>query len=283
MRSRVAVVGVGAFGEAHVQAYRAQGAELVGVADSDIDRAGMIADRYQIPYFTDDPYALINELKPDGVSVATPAASHIALAAHAVSCGVRVLLEKPIATGSRELRQLPPSADELVTPAHVLRFEPVHRHLHDLVAAGDLGTILAISASRNRARWHLDRYRDIHPALLTAVHDIDLAVWLTGSRANVVSALSTPHPPSEQPATVFAQVDAVDGSIWSIRSCWLLPDSSPPTDQIEVYGTRGVATIRVESDRTTLSSPSPTDLIESRPLSLTPGLAEEIEHLGLST
>ena len=275
---RIAVIGVGAFGREHVKAYRRAGVDLVGVADSDIDRARAIAAEFDIPYVCDSGFRLIDDLEPAAVSVVTNADAHLPLALHAARQGCYVLLEKPVATTASDAFEITDAAEGRILPGHVLRFEPVHRRLRELVANGEIGTVLAISASRSRARWHVARYPDIHPALLTGVHDIDLAVWLAGSRAISVSANAVSTTGRALPDIVFGQVTAADGSIWSIRTAWTLLDDEGPLDVLEVFGSRGLATIRVDANGTSLAFPSPADVLLTRQPEQSPGLTEEIDY-----
>lgn len=275
---RVAVIGVGAFGIAHLRAYRAAGAEVVGVADTDAGRARAVAEEFAVPYFADSGTQLIDDVAPEAVSIVTAADSHVRLAGWAAQRGCRVLLEKPVATSTAQLATLPAVAGELILPGHVLRFDPVYRRLYELVRSGEIGRVTAISASRSRAAWHVERYPDIHPALLTAVHDIDLARWVTGSAGAVVSALQVDTAGSGRPDVVFGQVAAVDGTIWSIRTAWTLPNGDGPADLFEVVGTRGVATVQVDATGTRLALPGPEHQVLHRPPVDAPGLAEEIDY-----
>ena len=276
--ARVAVIGVGAFGVAHVRAYLAAGADVVGIADVDEARTVAVAAEFGIPRYDTDGIRLIDDVAPDGVSVVTAAESHLPLALHAVRRGSRVLLEKPVATTASELDQLPPEADGLILPGHVLRFEPVHRRLHELVRSGAIGEVVAISASRSRASWHVDRYPDVHPALLTAIHDIDLAVWMSGTTAVSVSANEVHAAGAPNPDVVFAQVITANGSIFSIRTAWTLPATEGPSDLLEVFGTTGLATITVDATGTTLTLPAPGHQVLHVPPQQTPGLAAEIDY-----
>ena len=276
--TRIAVIGVGAFGVAHLRAYLAAGAEVVGIADVDPARAAAVAAEFGIPRYATDGLQLIDDVAPEGVSVVTAADSHLPLALHAVRRGCRVLLEKPVATTASDLEQLPPEADALILPGHVLRFEPAHRRLHDLVRGGAIGDVVAISASRSRASWHVDRYPDVHPALLTAIHDIDLAVWISGSTAVSVTAHEVHAAGATNPDVVFAQVTAANGSIWSIRTAWTLPATEGPSDLLEVFGTTGLATITVDAAGTTLTLPAPGHPVLHVPPQETPGLTAEIDY-----
>ena len=276
--ARIAVIGVGAFGVAHLRAYLESGADVVGIADADQHRVAAVAAEFGIPRFDTDGFTLIDEVAPEGVSVVTAADSHLPLALHAVRRGCRVLLEKPVATMASELTGLPPEAAALILPGHVLRFEPVHRRLHELVQSGAIGEVVAISASRSRASWHVQRYPDVHPALLTAIHDIDLAVWMSGSTAVSLTANELRTSGAPNPDVVFAQVTAANGSIWSIRTAWTLPATEGPSDLFEVFGTTGVATVTVDAAGTTLALPAPGHRVLHVPPQETPGLAAEIDY-----
>jgi predicted dehydrogenase len=108
------------------------------------------------------------------------------------------------------------------------------------VRAGEIGRILGIATVRDRARNHERLFPDVHPALMTAIHDIDVALWITGSRAVRVSAQGRGEG-GESPLLVWAQIEAADGTVWAIRVSWLLSDDAPSSDRLEVYGTAGVA------------------------------------------
>jgi len=279
MVPRIAVIGTGRFGQQHLHAYRARNVDIVGVADRDGPRAASIAARFGIGYSTDDGYRLIDELRPDGVSIATDTDSHVPLANYAVARGIRVLLEKPVAGSSADLDRFVPAAHQLVLPGHVLRFEPVHQELRRVVASGAIGRVIGISASRDRAAWHSQAYSDGHIALLTCVHDIDLAGWLSGGRAVTVTAQTRTSFENRAggPVLVFGHVSADDGSVWSIRSAWLLPDESS-SDVIEVYGSAGTATLRANAAEISLSWPTPTEQVLLVAATEATGLSDEIDH-----
>ena len=279
MVPRIAVIGTGRFGQEHLRAYRSIGVDIVGVADRDGVRAASVAEQFGIGYSTNDGYRLLDDLRPNGVSIATDTDSHVPLANYAVARGIRVLLEKPVAGSSADLDRFVPAAHQLVLPGHVLRFESVHQELQRVVASGAIGRVIGISASRDRASWHSQAYSDVHIALLTCIHDIDLAGWFSGGRAVTVTAQTRTsfRDRTGRPDLLFGTVSADDGSVWSIRSAWLLPDESS-SDTIEVYGTAGTATLRATTAEISLSWPTPAERVLVVPTAEATGLSNEIDH-----
>jgi predicted dehydrogenase len=247
-RLRIGVIGLGAFGQQHLGAYARQAVEVVAVADHDRDRARSTAERFGIESWFGDGSELIAKCRPDGVSVVTPAGQHLEPTLTALSHGCAVLLEKPVASSSIDVRVLEAVAADssaFVMPAHILRFAAPCVSLRARVAEGAAGRILAIHSSRDRGRDHLQRYPDVHPALMTLIHDIDLAFWISGAPALTVSA----HERGDgAPALVWAHVEAGDGSLWSLRTSWLLPDDASVEDRVEVYGAEGAEVLQLTAD-----------------------------------
>jgi predicted dehydrogenase len=178
------------------------------------------------------------------VSVAAPGAYHVPLAVAALERGAAVLLEKPIAMSGAECARLLDAAaasSGWVMPAHILRFTDPYPSLRGAVRDGAVGQVLGISARRERGIDHEWRFRGVHPALMTMVHDIDLAIWISGSRAARVTAEGRrPASADGPPLLLWATVQAEDGSVWSLRVSWLLPDGEAIADRIEVFGADGV-------------------------------------------
>jgi Oxidoreductase family, NAD-binding Rossmann fold len=86
---RGASIGCGFFAENHMNAWGAsQGAEIAAVCDTDVAKARAFAKRFGAEAFG-DAGAMLAEIKPDFVGVATTVKSHRALAAFAARllCG----------------------------------------------------------------------------------------------------------------------------------------------------------------------------------------------------
>lgn len=245
---RVGVIGTGNFGARHIAAYaRRHDVDLVGVVDRDAERAAAAAKRWEIDRWFTETADLLSAFRLDGVSVVTAGSSHLQPSLAALADGCSVLLEKPLTLSSRdadELREAERRSTAFVMPAHILRFAGPYQELVARVHAGEIGRVLGIATVRDRGRDHERLFPDVHPALMTAIHDIDLALWITGSRATRVSAQGRGEE-AKSPLLVWAQIEAADGSVWALRVSWLLSDDAPTSDRLDVYGTAGVAKLEL--------------------------------------
>ena len=99
------VAGAGAFGREHLRILaRMNDVTIAGVGDIDAMVAQRAAQRHDVADWTTDTISMVKELRPHGMIVATPGASHVTLASHALSLGIPVLVEKPVAMSAGDAR-----------------------------------------------------------------------------------------------------------------------------------------------------------------------------------
>lgn len=138
----------------------------------------------------------------DMAFICTQDADHVRHACLALDKEYDVLLEKPVSADIAQCRQLLDKAEKLgrsVTVCHVLRYAPFYQKLKSLLEEGALGEIISIQASENVGYWHQAhsfvrgnwrRSGDTSPMILAkCCHDMDLLVWLTGSRCRRISSM----------------------------------------------------------------------------------------------
>ncbi|HEX9080028.1 MAG TPA: Gfo/Idh/MocA family oxidoreductase [Desulfuromonadaceae bacterium] len=183
---RAAVIGVGYLGNFHAQKYASlPDVELVGVVDSDPNRAAQIASALgTTPY--GDHRDLIG--KVDAVSVVVPTQFHHAVARDFLSAGVHVLIEKPITVTIAEADELIAIADGkrvVFQVGHLERFNPA------LVALeGVLDTPLFIESVRIAP--FKPRGTDVNVVLDLMIHDIDIIQHIVGSPVERIDAIGAP-------------------------------------------------------------------------------------------
>ncbi len=244
---RIAVAGAGAFGREHLRALASMDRiEIVGVADIDEAAARAAAEQFGAGPAETGAIAMIERLSPDGVIIATPGHTHVELALAALRLDIPVLLEKPVAlseAGAEILIEAERRSSAFVLPGHILRFSEPYRLVAAIARSGDIGRILSVSVRNHRDETHATRYPDIDPVLMTMVHDIDLALWITG--APLASVLALRHPEGMSRSETLVTAVGAGGVMWHMSSAWTYPTLRIPADRVEVIGDNGAVELEL--------------------------------------
>lgn len=244
---RILVVGTGAFGREHLDRLTVRrDVRVVGVADPNPAALAQVAQRYGIAQCAESPQALMNQVAADGLVVASPLDTHVEVTLHAITYGLGILLEKPVAPNANLAAQLAEAAERsgaFVLPGHVLRFSKHHRQLVEIVRSGQIGAPRYVNSRRYRDNSHAVRYRDVDPVLMTMIHDIDLAVWIAQSPFRSVRA----HRSGDDIFRSLTAANAItdSGLICDLRTAWTFSAEGLPPDRIEVVGDRGSVELEV--------------------------------------
>jgi predicted dehydrogenase len=102
MTIRAVVIGAGWAGEGHIIGLREAGVEVVGLFGRTPEPAFQRAAQLGITDVGFDWRAGLEELRPEIVSIATPADSHRVIAEFAAELGCHVVCEKPFATNAAD-------------------------------------------------------------------------------------------------------------------------------------------------------------------------------------
>ena len=172
--------------------------QVVGLAEPDPGRRAAMARAHGLPdeaVFDDWKPLLGGAPRAPVAIVATGDTQHVAPALAALETGHHLLLEKPIAPDPLDCIRVVEAAeraDRILQIGHVLRYTPFYEKIHELLAAGRIGRVLHVALAEHVAHWHMAhsyvrgkfRNRAIAAPLLLAksCHDLDLLVWLAGSR-----------------------------------------------------------------------------------------------------
>jgi predicted dehydrogenase len=190
-KPRVAVVGVGYLGRFHALIYsRMSDAELVGVVDTDPQRAASVAAEAGCAVFG-SALELLDRV--DAVSVVVPTSAHLEAAAPFLNRGIAVLLEKPIAGTLAEAGELVRLAEDhgaMLQIGHVERF-----NAGVMALAGLIDSPRYIEAQRMGE--FVERATDVDVVADLMIHDIDIVLSLVGAEVAHISAVGasvlTPH------------------------------------------------------------------------------------------
>lgn len=199
---KIVVIGAGfAARVLHLPGFTAAGAPVAAICDVNEAPARALAAKHNIAKVYSDWRQMIDEERPDSVSVCLPNVLHREPVLYALSKGAHVLCEKPLATSVAEAREMfdaARAAGRILMAAQSWRFEATSRAIQRIVAAGDLGDIYYGEATAMR-RMGIPTWGVFHQSALShggalldiGVHMLDLAVWLMGNPAPVRVSAST--------------------------------------------------------------------------------------------
>jgi len=184
MITGVGIIGTGVMGADHAQILHrfVSGAELVVVADIDLDRAERVADLLGCRA-TADPLALIDDAEVDAILVASHDSTHADFVLAGVNAGKPVLCEKPLAptlAESAELIRAVGRGAELVSVGFMRRFDPGYADLKAQIHSGSIGEPLRVH-SVGRGVSTGPGWTDELSVTSSAIHDLDIVPWLLES------------------------------------------------------------------------------------------------------
>jgi myo-inositol 2-dehydrogenase / D-chiro-inositol 1-dehydrogenase len=180
----LAVFGAGRIGVMHVRnvAQHVPGADLVGVADVDVEAAQRIVSQVQTGRSA-DVQTFLGDRAVQGVIIATPTDTHGHLIAQAAAAGKHILCEKPISLDLRATRAAIADAERagiILQVGFQRRYDVEFANARRLVESGDLGSprFMRLVARDHRMpslsylRTSGGQFKD------QMVHDFDMARWL---------------------------------------------------------------------------------------------------------
>jgi scyllo-inositol 2-dehydrogenase (NAD+) len=224
------VIGVGGMGSHHAwnAATRIPGAQVVALADLDLDRADQLAARLDNPRTYRAPEDLIADSDVDAVIVTSPPASHAELISACAEAGKHVFTEKPVAVDMEQANAAAAAARDAGIYVQVgfnRRFDAAYVAASEAIGRGEIGQpVVFRSITRDRV-LPPESYLTApgSPGMLvdTGVHDFDLARWLMGDevvRVHTVAAGPLGLASGHTAASVNLQFH--NGSIGNVETVW---------------------------------------------------------------
>jgi predicted dehydrogenase len=238
---RAAVIGLGMMGRAHLRVWSGMiaGVELVGVADSDPRALRAATDGSAVRGYP-DAETLLRVEQPDLVSIVVPTSLHLPMTLAALDAGAHVLVEKPIAATRAEAEQMIAAAGRagrMLSVGHIERFNPAIRELRRRLAAGELGRIFEIRATRLGP--FPARIRDVGVVVDLAPHDLDVMRYLLGSDPVRLYAETERRIHTDHEDLFVGLLKFANGAVGVLDINWLTPIKQRT---LTVTGERGMYT-----------------------------------------
>lgn len=214
MTFKAGVIGKGFIGPAHAEALmRLGGVEVVALAGTDDAATREKAVALGIRKGYGDWRKLVHDDEVEVIHVCSPNNLHFEMAKEALEAGKHVVCEKPLTVSVEEAQELVELAEKkkLVNTVHFnIRYYPLMQHLHELVAAGELGRIFAVHGSYLQDwlfyptdySWRLEGSRAGKSRAVADIgsHWLDLVEFVSGVRVEAVLAdFQTVHPVRKKP------------------------------------------------------------------------------------
>lgn len=261
---RVALIGCGLISLYHLRAWKAAGAEVVAVCDTDRSRAEARAKEFDVPRVYGNAIDMFTQGGFDAVDIAASVEAHAPMARLAASAGVHIMVQKPMCATVAEARALIADiGDRVRFMVHEnYRFRPHYMIVRRWVDEGRIGRIRHVAISCRGSG--LCEREDAVPFLIerqpylkwfnrnlvfeTMIHHLDVLRCLVGPLRVVAARLGrlAEGLPGEDTAAILMEgehglIATADGSLCAPGYPQL------HGDRLEVIGTLG--TIAMELNR----------------------------------
>jgi UDP-N-acetylglucosamine 3-dehydrogenase len=180
---KIAVLGAGEMGKAHLSAYASdERVEIAGVASRTSSTAKGVANMFEIDSST-DPMKYILDDSVDAIDIATPTVLHKRCAEAALRNGKHVFVESPMALDVSEAESMAEVADQsdrILMVAENGRFVPERVKIKSMAREEELGRPLGLYASvLTRPYWEGRDFASFgEPILEKMIHDFDFFNWV---------------------------------------------------------------------------------------------------------
>jgi predicted dehydrogenase len=186
-------MGVGAFGRNHARVYQelakqGESVRLVGVVDSNLDRADAVARDFGCRAFGSIDQLLTTHSEVQVASVAVPTAQHLPVARTLMEAGIDVLIEKPLAASlveADELIRIAQNLGRVVQIGHLERFNPAVCATLPLITQPMFFEVHRLSVFTPRSL-------DIDVVLDLMIHDLDIVLSFVNSPVKEIRAVGIP-------------------------------------------------------------------------------------------
>ncbi len=238
-KQRVAIIGTGNIARAHARAYQANAevADVVAVADVDLERAQAFAQQHGFGDAYADAGQMLAAVKPDAVSICTPNYLHAPLSILALEAGVSVLCEKPMSTNLADAERMKAMAERTGKTLYIgfnHRFIGKFAKGKELLDGGEYGKLLVCRIAIGHGAYEqLGKMWFAHKELSgggtlidNGVHMLDMLRWYGGSITTAqaqTKRLKIDQGDVEDNALALFQLG--NGGMASLQCSWTWPPS----------------------------------------------------------
>ena len=155
-RLRAVVIGAGWAGEGHVKALRYCGVDVVAICARQTEVTQTVADRLGVPIASTDWRQTLQTVKPEIVTIATPASLRREVVEVATALGCHLLCDKPLAATAAEAWELYTLVNQAGVKhayAATLYYDPSIAWVAELLREGTIGALQEIDVMVRLPAW----------------------------------------------------------------------------------------------------------------------------------
>ena len=248
-RIKVAVIGVGIFGDTHCRAYSEDPTvDLVCVCDQNEERAKQAAQKYNCEY-TSNPQEIANDPSISIVSVVTPDFAHRDISLMVIEAGKSLIVEKPLATNVDDAQAITDAVKskgvKFMTDFQN-RWNPPFLQAKQNLESGEFGepvsAYIRLANSIMITEW-LSWSAQSGPQWFLAPHIVDLVCWLYGQKPIKVFAMGKRKILKSLGYDTYDALQAqliFEDSFATIDTSWIIPKSWPSLDfRMDILTSKG--------------------------------------------
>lgn len=200
---KYALIGCGRIATNHMKAAVNNELEIAAVCDVIPEKMELLLTKHEmeqdetIERYTDYTQ-MIDEIKPELVSIATESGIHAEIALYCIDHGVNLIIEKPMAMSIADADEIIKRSEEngvVVSACHQNRFNVAIQELRKAVEAGRFGRLshgsIHVRWNRNQeyyeqAPWRGTWAEDGGALMNQCIHGIDLLRWMMGDEIDEI-------------------------------------------------------------------------------------------------
>lgn len=227
------LIGCGRISKKHITAAIANGLEIVGFCDKEIEKAIKLKEDFNLTKVNcyKSFYEMMKTEKPDIVAITLPSYLHFIFADLSMEFNCDVIIEKPVCMSLTECELLIEKAkrkNRKIIVCHQNRFNEAAIYTKNAIKNNEIGKILYVSASlrwcRDEKYYALSQWRGKWATeggmlLNQGIHILDMILWLCDSEVDFAGGYTTNlnHSYIETDDTVFATAVLKNGILVPIE------------------------------------------------------------------
>jgi predicted dehydrogenase len=211
------------------------GVSIALVCDADEERLRAARQRYSVGATATRWEEALAGTPVDAAVIATPAATHFAVANRCLELGKHVLVEKPLATRVADAETLVRTSrqnDRVLMVGHTFIYNSGVRKIKEILSSSTLGRLYYLHATRTNMG---PIRQDVNTLWDLASHDVAIFNYLLGARAEWVSAVGSRLLGNEREDVGFATLAYPGGILANLHASWLDPNK---VRRVVVVGSR---------------------------------------------